>query len=153
MARRANLAAEVGIGAWSIVKGLAVTLRNALRPRVTRNYPARPAPVYERYRGRMVHLRGEDGRLKCTACGACQRACPTLAIPSIEGDEKKGKERRAVAYVWEAARCLFCNLCVEACPFDAIRLGQDYSIVGVSREETRFELAQLLEAERGGEAC
>jgi len=151
MARRTNLLAEIVIGAWSIVKGLAVTFQNALRPRVTRNYPAQHTIVSPRYRGRMVHLRDETGRLRCTACLACQKACPTLAIPLIEGDEKKGRERRARNYVWDWSRCLFCNLCVEACPFDAIRLGQQYTVVSASREGFRIELAELLEPERGGQ--
>jgi NADH-quinone oxidoreductase subunit I len=151
VAKRANPIADIGIGAWSIAKGLAVTLRNALRPRVTENYPAERAYVYPRFRGRLVHKRDESGRLKCTACLACQKACPTLALPSIEGDEKKGRERRAVAYVWDASRCFFCGLCVEACPFDAIALSEEYSIVGTSRAETRFELEGLLEPVKGGE--
>ena len=152
MAKRTSYLAEVGIGALSIAKGLAVTLRNALRPRVTQNYPARPPYLYPRFRGKLRHKRGEDGRLKCTACLACQKACPTLAIPEIQGDEKKGRERRAVTYVWDASRCLFCGLCVQACPFDAITLGQQYSVVTESREGTRFDLNELLEPPTGGTA-
>jgi len=150
--RQTNLLADVASGAWSIAKGLAVTLANALRPRVTQDYPARPAHLYPRFRGRLVHKRGEDGRPRCTACLACQKACPTLALPTIAGDEKKGRERRAVQYVWEASRCLFCGLCVEACPFEAIALGQQYSMVGESRQQVRFALEELLERPQGGAA-
>ena len=149
--KRSNVLAEAAIAAWSIAKGLAVTLATALRPRVTENYPARPARLFPAWRGRLVHKRGEDGRPRCTACLACQKACPTLALPRIVGDEKKGRERRAVEYVWDASRCLFCGLCVEACPFDAIVLGQQYSTVGESRPEVRFELEELLEPREGGE--
>jgi len=150
MARRTSLFAEVGLGAWSIVKGLAVTLQNALRPRVTRNYPARKTRISERWRGRLVHLRGDDDRLRCTACLACQKACPTNALPTIIGDDKKGREKRAQTYIWDASRCLFCGLCVEACPFDAIRLSQEYSIIGEARPAVVFDLARLLEPEQGG---
>jgi len=145
-AKRHNLVAEVAIGTWSIIKGLAVTLWNWMRrPRITENYPAQPAHIYPRLRGRMVHKRDEQGRLKCTACLACQKACPTLAIPLIKGDDKKGREKRAAAYVWDGARCLFCNFCVEACPFDAIVLGPAYSTLGESRADTHRDLEQLLE--------
>jgi len=137
---------DVLLGAWSMVKGLGVTLWNWMRrPRVTVNYPTQPAFIHLRFRGRMIHRRDESGRLKCTACLACQKACPTLAIPLIKGDEKKGREKRAAEYVWDAGRCLFCNLCVEACPFDAITLGGTYSMVGESRSDTHRALDQLLE--------
>jgi NADH-quinone oxidoreductase subunit I len=148
--RRANLLVDAFLGALSVARGMAVTLRNAMRPRVTEDYPARPANIQPRFNGSLVHLRDEDGLLKCTACLACQKACPTLAIPFIQGDEKRGRERRAVGYVWDSSRCLFCALCVEACPFDAIVLGQEYSIVTETREGTRFDLEQLLEPATGG---
>jgi NADH-quinone oxidoreductase subunit I len=130
---------------------MAVTLRNALRPRTTESYPAKRPKLPQAWRGRLVHKRGEDGRPRCTACLACQKACPTLAIVQIEGDEKKGRERRVKSYVWDASRCLFCNQCVEACPFDAIALGQEYSMIGESRESARFELPELLEPAEEGE--
>jgi len=152
MARRTNLLADTALGAWSIVKGLTVTFQTALRPRVTRNYPARKTAISERWRGRLVHLRGDDGRLRCTACLACQKACPTNALPTIVGDDKKGREKRAQTYLWDASRCLFCGLCVEACPFDAIRLSQEYSIIGEARPAVVFELDRLLEPEKGGGA-
>jgi NADH-quinone oxidoreductase subunit I len=142
---------DIVLGTWSIVKGLAVTLRNTARPRVTLDYPAKPAPIYPRYRGRLQHLRDEEGRLKCTACLACQKACPTNALPTIEGDDKKGKEKRAKTYVWDAGRCLFCGYCVEACPFHAIRMTQAYSVVGESRDDLHVGLGQLLAPKGGGQ--
>jgi NADH-quinone oxidoreductase subunit I len=146
MAKRHNLIVEVVAGAWSIVQGLSVTLSNwLLRPRVTENYPAKPAYTYPRFRGRLTHKRDEEGRLKCTACLACQKACPTLALPHIKGDDKKGREKRAAEYIWDGGRCLFCNLCVEACPFDAITLGGAFSTVGESRESTHRSLDEMLE--------
>jgi NADH-quinone oxidoreductase subunit I len=146
MAKRHNLIVEVITGTWTIVQGLSVTLSNWLRrPRVTENYPAEPAYTYPRFRGRLTHKCDESGRLKCTACLACQKACPTLALPHIKGDDKKGREKRAVEYIWDGGRCLFCNLCVEACPFDAITLGGPFSIVGESRESTHRTLDEMLE--------
>ncbi len=144
MAARRHWVADVFVGAWSIVQGLSVTAHNLLRPRITENYPAvRPTPS-PRLRGKMLHWQQEDGRPKCTACMACQKACPTAAIPTIEGDDKKGRERRAKTYVWDAGRCFFCGYCVEACPFKAIALSQEHSVVGETREELQRSLEQML---------
>ena len=143
---------DIVMGAWSIVKGLSVTGRNVFRPRITEDYPAQPPSPSPRLRGRLVHLRDEGGRLKCTACLACQKACPTLALPTIEGDEKKGRERRAKVYVWDAGRCLFCGYCVEACPFAALRMSQEHSVVGETRGEICRTLEQLLEPARAPQA-
>ena len=150
--RKQNWLVAIITGAWSFAQGLAVTLLNATRPRVTQDYPARRSTIGPRWRGRLMHLCDEEGRLKCTACLACQKACPSAAIPALEGDEKKGKERRAKVYIWDAGRCLYCGQCVEACPFDAIRLTQDYSIVTCVREELKFGLDQLREPKSGGAA-
>jgi NAD-dependent dihydropyrimidine dehydrogenase PreA subunit len=46
----------------------------------------------------------------CTACGACQRACPFGAVHV---------DQLAVV---DAAACLGCGVCVEACPSEAIAL-------------------------------
>ncbi len=150
MNARQNWLVAILTGAWSICQGLAVTLLNSTRPRVTENYPAQPATIGPRWRGRMHHLRDEEGRLKCTACLACQKACPSFAIPTLEGDDNKGKERRVKSYVWDAGRCLFCHYCVEACPFHAIELTQDYSMVTTSRDDLKFGLEQLLAPPKGG---
>jgi len=145
MYRNRHWVADTFMGGYSILKGLAVTLRNYFRPRVTENYPAvRPEPS-PRLRGRLKHLRQEDGRPRCTACLACQKACPSNALPAIEGDEKKGRERRVKSYVWDAGRCLFCGYCVAACPFNALQMSQTHSVVGESRLELQFGLEALLE--------
>lgn len=148
---RRNWLWDILVGLWSIANGLAVTLRNMVRPRVTLDYPAKPAPIFPRYRGRLQHLRDETGRPKCTACLACQKACPTLALPTIEGDDRKGKEKRVKTYLWDAGRCLFCGYCVEACPFDALRMTTDYRVVGETREALHLGLEQLLEPRGGAE--
>lgn len=145
MYRNRHWTVDTLIGGCSILKGLAVTLRNYLRPRVTENYPAVRTEPSPRLRGRLKHLREEDGRPRCTACLACQKACPTNALPIVEGDEKKGRERRVKSYVWDAGRCLFCGYCVAACPFSALRMSQVHSVVGESRGELQFGLEALLE--------
>jgi NADH-quinone oxidoreductase subunit F len=49
---------------------------------------------------------------KCTGCMRCARVCPTKAA---RGERKK-------VHVIEAAACIKCGLCAEACRFDAIAI-------------------------------
>ncbi len=57
MGPKQNWLVAILTGAWSIVKGLAVTLRNAGRPRVTQDYPHHRSEINPRWRGRLQHLR------------------------------------------------------------------------------------------------
>ncbi len=45
----------------------------------------------------------------CTGCGNCARACPTDALVVHE-------EESTTELVFEASRCLACNICLDLCP-------------------------------------
>jgi len=145
MATKKNIIADFISGAWSLLVGLKVTLKSWFGPKITVQYPFKEKLAYSpRYRGRMVHLREADGRPKCTACQACVKACPANVI-SVEGDDKKGRERRAKFYEWRETRCMFCNLCVEACPFDAIKLLNVTDVPAYDKADLTWQLERLLE--------
>ena len=42
-------------------------------------------------------------------------------------------------------RCIYCGMCEEACPVDAIELTPHYEVVGLSRQEMIFDKSKLLE--------
>jgi NADH-quinone oxidoreductase subunit I len=42
-------------------------------------------------------------------------------------------------------RCIYCGMCEEACPCDAIELTTTYDVTGMSRNELIFDKAKLLE--------
>ena len=145
-----NLIADIASGAWSLLVGLGVTLANWRRPRVTVQYPFRESLArFPRYRGRLVHLRDQEtGRLRCTACMSCVKACPANVL-TVVGDEAKGREKRAKSYEWREARCMFCNLCVESCPFDAIILSNELDSPAYERADLVWQLERLLEPLKG----
>jgi len=64
---------------------------------------------------------------KCTACGACEQACPTKAI---EISEKDGE--RTVKYLF--GKCSYCRTCEIVCPDDAVKLTQEYLLVFKDRK-------------------
>lgn len=106
--------------ASSIFEGMSVTMSYMFRRPATVQYPDRiPMPVHEmlpaRYRGFL-----EVDMDICTACLACERACP---IECIKIDAAKDKETRRLVmdrFDIDIAKCMFCGLCSEPCPTGAI---------------------------------
>ena len=124
---------EVWEAASAIVKGMSVTLMEMMSPSVTENYPDGPACLEERFRGKHVLQRDENGMEKCVACFLCAAACPSNCI-YIEAAENtdtvriSGGERYAKVYNIDYSRCIFCGYCVEACPTDAITHGHEFEL-------------------------
>lgn len=64
----------------------------------------------------------------CTSCMLCVKECPTWCI-SLEShteqvSEPGARRPRAVAvldsFTIDMGLCMFCGICVEVCPFDAL---------------------------------
>ena len=63
-----------------IVKGMALTLRRMVQPKVTVQYPEVVNAISPRHRGRLQLLYDEYGTLKCETCFQCAQACPIECI-------------------------------------------------------------------------
>ena len=63
-----------------ILKGMVLTFRNMLRPKLTVQYPEVVYPIAPRHRGRLILLYDEAGTLKCETCFQCAPACPIECI-------------------------------------------------------------------------
>ncbi|HEU4354239.1 MAG TPA: NADH-quinone oxidoreductase subunit I, partial [Actinomycetota bacterium] len=112
--------ASSGLG---LVKGLAVTMKHMLRRSVTQQYPDVKPDLPPRSRG-VIALKQEN----CTVCYQCSRECPDWCIyidahkeshdPASGGKARSAKilDRFAIDY----ALCMYCGICVEVCPFDAL---------------------------------
>jgi NADH-quinone oxidoreductase subunit I len=91
---------------------------------VTVQYPHVVEAPVDRARG-VIALKSEN----CTVCMLCVRSCPDWCI-YIEGHKTKapprrpgGKERTVSAldrFDIDYALCMYCGICVEVCPFDAL---------------------------------
>ena len=112
---------DVWAGLLTILAAMRVTLRHLFTPAVTVQYPTvrRTLPLRSLNRHVLTVDLG-NGKLKCTACDACAKVCPTRCITIVGAG--KGKERHPVEFVIDHNLCMYCNLCVEACPFDAITM-------------------------------
>jgi NADH-quinone oxidoreductase subunit I len=133
-----------GVG---LLKGLGVTLKHLLRPSVTQTYPHVKPNLPARTRG-VIALKEAN----CTVCYKCSRACPDWCIyidahkethePAGGGKGRSVKvlDRFAIDY----ALCMYCGICVEVCPFDALFWSPEfeyaeYDIVSMTHEKERLE--------------
>lgn len=114
---------------WGVgfFKGMAVTMRNMLRGPITLQYPDERAELPERARWALRHKHDEEGKPKCTACMICEGACPD-GIITIDWHKTDDGGKHIDEYHYEVGACMFCGLCVEACPFDAIEMGDEYEL-------------------------
>ena len=134
----------------SILQGLWVTVRHVFRKKDTLQYPEHRRVFGERYRGVPALVKDQDGREKCVACYMCQFVCPPLAI-TIEAEEYPvdhplhAIEKVPSVFEINMLRCIYCGLCEEACPEEAIFMSKTYVVTGTSREVMIFGKEKLLE--------
>ncbi len=136
-----------------MAKGLAVTFKTMIntwtKGAVTVQYPHEKEDLAPRTRG-VIALKEEN----CTVCMLCARECPDWCI-YIEGHKEKrpprregGKPRTVNAldrFDIDYALCMYCGICVEVCPFDALFWTPEY-------EYSESTIADLLhDKERLGE--
>jgi len=133
-----------GVG---LVKGLMVTLKHLMSRSITQEYPKERPDLPPRSRG-VIALKQEN----CTVCYKCSRECPDWCIyidahkethePASGGRARSVKvlDRFAIDY----ALCMYCGICVEACPFDALFWSPEfeyaeYDITKLTHEKERLE--------------
>ena len=117
-------------GAMSLLRGMGITFRYLFRKPITIQYPEERASILLRFRGRLVlPIDPEKGADRCTACKICARTCPNHSIEIVKETGPDGAQRpRPAKYLYNVGSCMFCNLCVEACPFFAIVMSDDYEL-------------------------
>jgi NADH-quinone oxidoreductase subunit I len=117
-----------------LAKGLGVTFKTMIntwtKGAVTVQYPHEKEDLAPRTRG-VIALKEEN----CTVCMLCARECPDWCI-YIEGHKEKrpprregGKPRTVNAldrFDIDYALCMYCGICVEVCPFDALFWSPEY---------------------------
>src|SRR3989442_2058283 len=125
-----------------IVKGLAETARNFIGSYVeedrltTVQYPEERLPAKEAARNFpfLVHD-GNDPHagLRCVACLICEKECPPQCIYIAKSKDKKpdyvGRPQfYPRLFDIDVSVCMSCQICVEVCPFEAIKMDTEYEL-------------------------
>lgn len=118
-------------GIKSLLTGMDVTVGEYITPKVTEQYPEnrKTQHVAERHRGTLIMPHNENGKNKCTACTMCEKVCPngTIKIKSTMITTDAGRKKKLLLdYQYDLGDCMFCQLCVNACNFDAIKFVKDF---------------------------
>ena len=120
-----------------LLKGMGVTFTTMIKTLfapsknlATVNYPKEKEAPHPRARG-VIALDQEA----CTVCMLCARSCPDWCI-YIEGHKEEKQPDRPGGRVRvratldrfdiDYALCMYCGICVEVCPFDALFWTPEY---------------------------
>lgn len=141
---------SVGKGIGSLVKGMAVTGKEFVTPKVTECYPEnrKTLQIADRFRAELTLIYDDEGRHKCIGCGICQMNCPngTIQLTTRMVDLPDGKKKRMLdKYMYDLGSCTFCMLCVTTCPQDALRFTNDFEQAVFTRDKLVKQLNYLPE--------
>ena len=136
---------SLGSGLASLVKGLQVTGKEFVTPKITERYPEdrETRHVPQRFRACLELIYDAEGRHKCIACGTCERNCPngTITVQTKMVETPDGKKKKKLdRYIYDLGSCTFCQLCVTSCPTNALDFSNDFE----QAVFTRSKLVKLL---------
>jgi NADH-quinone oxidoreductase subunit I len=131
-----------------LVKGLGVTFRTMSRRAATQQYPHVRPKLPARTRG-VIALLEEN----CTVCMLCSRECPDWCIYIDSHKEtvapKEGGRARTRnvldRFAIDFALCMYCGICVEVCPFDALHWSPEFEYAEFNHEALTHEMERLRE--------
>ncbi len=103
-------------------------------------------PQHPRFRGEEFSWYEQ----RCTGCASCAKYCPLgiiRIVTSPSGDAMQEGENYSIdVFDIDIGRCMFCGLCVEACPYDALHMGSGFEEGQYRRDDLVIDVERLKQA-------
>ena len=100
-------------------------------------------PQHPRFRGEEFVFYKE----RCTGCASCAKYCPLGIIEIVTNESgeamQEGQKYGIEVFDIDIGRCMFCGLCVEACPYDALHMGSGFEEGRYTRKELVIDVERL----------
>jgi NADH-quinone oxidoreductase subunit I len=131
---------------WGVFKGMMVTLKNFATSYVCRpdqggiftvQYPEEREKIFENFRNfPFLVYDGAPEKIRCVACGICERECPPKCIHiEMESDSAGKPTRKPAVFDIDYGLCMNCGICEEVCPFDSIFMDHAFEVAAAERAE------------------
>ena len=65
-------------------------------------------------------------------------------------DMDENKKRHMTSYVHDIGRCMYCDLCIEACNFKALKWDQNYEAATYFKEDLIYDAVEEAKNRRDG---
>lgn len=122
----------------ALIQGHLTVFKHLFKLPVTLEYPEKKAELNDKFRG--VHKLDTD---KCTACGTCQRVCPSFGTIEIVKEKNEEEKFYSKEYSIDLNKCIFCGNCVQYCPFDAIKMTKGYELANEQKSALKLDIETL----------
>jgi len=127
-----------------VFKGMMVTLKNFLTSYFrkpdeggifTVQYPEEREKTIENFRNfPFLVYDGSPEKIRCVACGICERECPPKCIHIVMETDAAGKPtRKPAVFDIDYGLCMNCGMCEDVCPFDSIFMDHAFEVTAPER--------------------
>lgn len=126
---------------YTCFRSMRVTMNEFLTPGVTVEYPFESVEL-DTFRGKLVNYTAD-----CISCNKCVVACPVdcITLTASQREDFDPEVHKASTghplrlkletYDIDMNKCMYCNLCTEACPTDCLVMTNDFEYSSHDRDD------------------
>ncbi|MFL6027113.1 MAG: 4Fe-4S binding protein [Friedmanniella sp.] len=90
---------------------------------------------------------------RCTSCMICARECPswcitidshTEPVPGLPAGARERTQNVLDRFEIDWSLCMYCGICVDECPFDALSWEPEHTSAAVSAVTLRYGITELM---------